>query len=219
MNHIRHFTTKIPDPAQAGSTPPCSTAGPTHSTVHYSKQELPTAIAFCPSWPGQSEAVESTTLPSITSRVDLPLHPHSPIPHIPEPQMCYVGAPGELRQVGMEAAWDAAQTNCHTTPPASDVHAAPALPPWCHNAATWRTMVPDSCCLMGSPLSQLRPFTASARNASAPELSTKSKTRLLLSTSGDQTVDVNTVRWWVVYFSSGNSGSPLLAQTVTSTAC
>ena len=35
----------------------------------------------------------------------------------------------------------------------------------------------------------------------------------------DQTVEVSTVGWWVVHFSSGdsNSGSPLLVQTFTST--
>ena len=38
---------------------------------------------------------------------------------------------------------------------------------------------------------------------------------------GDQTVDVSTVRWWVVHFSSGDSDirSALLVQIVTSTAC
>ena len=38
---------------------------------------------------------------------------------------------------------------------------------------------------------------------------------------GDQTVDVSTLRWWVVYFSSGNSdsGSPLLVQIFMSAAC
>jgi len=36
----------------------------------------------------------------------------------------------------------------------------------------------------------------------------------LLNTSGDQRVDVSTVRWWMVDFSSGNSdcGSSLLVQ-------
>jgi len=32
----------------------------------------------------------------------------------------------------------------------------------------------------------------------------------LLDVSGDNPVDVSTVRWWLVRFSSGNSGSPLL---------
>ena len=44
----------------------------------------------------------------------------------------------------------------------------------------------------------------------------------LLNVYGDQTVDVSTVRQWVVHFSSGDSGSPLLVQTAfsfTSTAC
>ena len=44
----------------------------------------------------------------------------------------------------------------------------------------------------------------------------------LLNVYGDQTVDVSTVRQWVVRFSSGDSGSPLLVQTAfsfTSTAC
>jgi len=42
----------------------------------------------------------------------------------------------------------------------------------------------------------------------------------LLNIYGDQTVDVSTVRPWVVYFSSGsNSGSPLLVHLFTSTAC
>jgi len=42
-----------------------------------------------------------------------------------------------------------------------------------------------------------------------------------LNICGDQTVVVSTVRWWEVRFSSGdsNSGSPLLMQIVTSTAC
>ena len=31
-------------------------------------------------------------------------------------------------------------------------------------------------------------------------------------------MDVSTVRWWVVHFSSGNSGSPLLAQICMSPA-
>ena len=43
----------------------------------------------------------------------------------------------------------------------------------------------------------------------------------LLIVNGDQTVDVSTVRWWVVYFNSGdkNSGLPLLVQTFTSMTC
>ena len=43
----------------------------------------------------------------------------------------------------------------------------------------------------------------------------------LLNVSGDQTVDVNTVRQWVVHFSTGSSdsGSPLLLQIVMSVAC
>ena len=40
----------------------------------------------------------------------------------------------------------------------------------------------------------------------------------LLNVSGDQTVDASTARWWVVCFSSGDSGSLLLAQTL-SMAC
>jgi len=36
---------------------------------------------------------------------------------------------------------------------------------------------------------------------------------------GDQTVDVSTVRWWVVCFSSGDSGSPALVQVFTNRAC
>ena len=32
----------------------------------------------------------------------------------------------------------------------------------------------------------------------------------LLNGYGDQTVDVSTVMWWVVHFSSDDSGSPLL---------
>jgi len=43
----------------------------------------------------------------------------------------------------------------------------------------------------------------------------------MLNICGDQTVDVSTVRWWVVHFSSGGSesGAPLLVQVVTSAAC
>ena len=43
----------------------------------------------------------------------------------------------------------------------------------------------------------------------------------LPNASGDQTVDVSTVRQWVVCFSSDNinSGSPPLVQIVTSVAC
>jgi len=43
----------------------------------------------------------------------------------------------------------------------------------------------------------------------------------LLNVYGDQTVDVSTVRWWVVHFSSGDSesGSALLVQVFTSAAC
>ena len=41
----------------------------------------------------------------------------------------------------------------------------------------------------------------------------------LLNIHGDQTVDVSTVRQWVVCFSSSDSGSPLLVQVVTSAAC
>ena len=43
----------------------------------------------------------------------------------------------------------------------------------------------------------------------------------LLNVNGDQTVDVSTVRQWVVCFSSDNinSGSPPLVQIVTSVAC
>ena len=45
--------------------------------------------------------------------------------------------------------------------------------------------------------------------------------RCLLSIYGDQTVDVSTVRWWVVLFSCGDSssGPPLLVQIVMSMAC
>ena len=39
----------------------------------------------------------------------------------------------------------------------------------------------------------------------------------MLNVSGDQTVNVSTVRWWVVCFS--NSGSPLLVQIFMSTTC
>ena len=43
----------------------------------------------------------------------------------------------------------------------------------------------------------------------------------LLNVCGDQPVDVSTMRWWVVYFSSGSndSGPPPLVQISTSTAC
>ena len=41
----------------------------------------------------------------------------------------------------------------------------------------------------------------------------------LLNVSGDQTVDVNTVRQWVVCFSSGDCGSPPLVQVFTNAAC
>ena len=41
----------------------------------------------------------------------------------------------------------------------------------------------------------------------------------LLNIYGDQPVDVSTVRKWVVHFSSGNSGSPLLMQISMSMAC
>jgi len=43
----------------------------------------------------------------------------------------------------------------------------------------------------------------------------------LLNIHGDQSVDVNTARWWVVHFSSDNSygGSPLLVQIFMSMAC
>ena len=42
----------------------------------------------------------------------------------------------------------------------------------------------------------------------------------LMSVSGDQSVDVSTVRWWMMHFSSGDNdtGSPLLVQIVTSAA-
>ena len=40
----------------------------------------------------------------------------------------------------------------------------------------------------------------------------------LLNVSGNQTVDVSTVRQWVVCFSSGDSGSPLLVHII-SAAC
>ena len=33
----------------------------------------------------------------------------------------------------------------------------------------------------------------------------------LMDVYGDQTADVSMVKWWVVHFSSGNSGSPPLA--------
>jgi len=38
----------------------------------------------------------------------------------------------------------------------------------------------------------------------------------LLNVDGDQTVDVSTVRRWVVHFSSGDSGSSSLVQILTS---
>ena len=41
----------------------------------------------------------------------------------------------------------------------------------------------------------------------------------LLNIYGDQPVDVSTVRKWVVHFSSGNSGSPLLVQVLISMTC
>ena len=41
----------------------------------------------------------------------------------------------------------------------------------------------------------------------------------LLSVSEDQTVGVNTMRQWVVHFSSSNSGLPLLVQIFMSKAC
>ena len=43
----------------------------------------------------------------------------------------------------------------------------------------------------------------------------------LPSSYGDPTVDVSTVKWWVVCFSRGNSksGSPLLVQMFTSMEC
>ena len=43
----------------------------------------------------------------------------------------------------------------------------------------------------------------------------------LLNISGDETVDLSTVRWWVVCFSSGDSGSGLsqLVQIVVNLAC
>ena len=42
----------------------------------------------------------------------------------------------------------------------------------------------------------------------------------LLKVYADQAVEVSTVRWWVVHFSSGNSdSSPLLLQIVMSVAC
>jgi len=41
----------------------------------------------------------------------------------------------------------------------------------------------------------------------------------LLKVYGDQIVDVSTVKWWVVHFNSGGSGSPLLLEIFTSSAC
>ena len=43
--------------------------------------------------------------------------------------------------------------------------------------------------------------------------------RHLLNVDGDLRVDMSTLRRWVVHFSSDNSGSPLLVQVLTSTAC
>jgi len=40
----------------------------------------------------------------------------------------------------------------------------------------------------------------------------------LMNVSGDQTVDVSTVRWYMVSFNSGDDGSPLLVQIFTSGA-
>ena len=40
----------------------------------------------------------------------------------------------------------------------------------------------------------------------------------LLNFYGDQTVDVSIVRWWVVHFSKGDSGLPLLVPIVMSVA-
>ena len=39
-----------------------------------------------------------------------------------------------------------------------------------------------------------------------------------LNIYGDQTVDVSTVKWWVVCFSKGDSGSPLLVEIFMSVA-
>ena len=41
----------------------------------------------------------------------------------------------------------------------------------------------------------------------------------LLNTDGNQTVNVNTLKWWMVYLSSGDSGSPPLMQIFMSMAC
>ena len=41
----------------------------------------------------------------------------------------------------------------------------------------------------------------------------------LLNVFGDQTVNVSTVRQWVVHFSNGEGGSPLLVQIFTSMVC
>ena len=41
----------------------------------------------------------------------------------------------------------------------------------------------------------------------------------LLNISGYQTVGVSTVKWWVVHFSSGDSGSFPLVQIAPSVAC
>jgi len=45
--------------------------------------------------------------------------------------------------------------------------------------------------------------------------------RHFLNVYEDKTVDVSTVRWWMVCFNSGNSssGSSLLVMIVTNTAC
>ena len=40
-----------------------------------------------------------------------------------------------------------------------------------------------------------------------------------LNIYGDQTLNVSTVRWWVVHFYSSNSKSPLLVKLLTNTAC
>jgi len=40
-----------------------------------------------------------------------------------------------------------------------------------------------------------------------------------LNIYGDKAVDVSTVKWWVVHFNSGGSGSPLLLEIFTSSAC
>ena len=43
--------------------------------------------------------------------------------------------------------------------------------------------------------------------------------RNLLNITGDQTVDVSTVRWLVLHFSSGNNGLPLLVHILIRMAC